>query len=347
MNHTDFPLASIVINNYNYEAYVEAAINSALNQTYPNVEVVVIDDGSTDKSKDIILSYGQRINTLFKENGGQASSLNSGIEKSSGEIICLLDADDIFLPCKVEMVVKLLFRLDWKNNDILLNNFLEIVDQDELPVEVDLVDEILSGPGDWSFLKALTGTPLFFDGQLNKVSNPDQAHKFADKYRFLPYLGVQTSGITMTKSLANKVFPLPHQKIRVSADVFLVKAASLSGAIYSTNLTLSKYRVHGSNNWYGSKSRKEFNETEKFFLQLNDYLNVKLNEMGKRPAFSYMDSMSAKGYYRYYFGYHSYRNLFELSFKVLLWHRDALTVRFFIKTILLSIYLKVRLQFQS
>lgn len=335
-------LVSIVINNYNYDLFLAEAISSALSQTYPHTEVIVVDDGSTDNSREIIAGYGDHIIPVVKENGGQASSLNAGVQASSGDILCFLDADDIFYLQKVEAVVNLLAKIDGQNEDILLNNFLETIDQDEIPTKVDVVNEILSGPGEWRFLSELGGKPLFFDGQLNRVSTPEQVHRFAENYRFIPYLGVQTSGITITKSLANKVFPLPAEGIRISADVFLVKAASLYGTVYSTDNILTKYRIHGKNSWYGRKSKKEFNETKYFFSELDSFLNSKLADLGKKPVFSYLDSMSAKGYYRYHFGSQSHKHLFDLAFKVLRWHVNFITIYFFVKTTLLAIYFRLR-----
>src|ERR671933_952190 len=99
------PLVSIAINNYNYARFLPQAIDSALNQTYPNVEVVVVDDGSTDNSREIIASYGSKIIPGLKENGGQASAFNAGFAASRGDVICFLDSDDAFLPEKVAEVI--------------------------------------------------------------------------------------------------------------------------------------------------------------------------------------------------------------------------------------------------
>ncbi len=86
-------LASIIVNNYNYGRFLAEAIESALSQTYANTEVIVVDDGSTDNSRDIIASYKDQIIPVLKENGGQASAFNAGFQASSGEVIFFLDAD--------------------------------------------------------------------------------------------------------------------------------------------------------------------------------------------------------------------------------------------------------------
>jgi glycosyltransferase involved in cell wall biosynthesis len=99
------PLVSILINNYNYGHYLAAAIDSALTQSYAAIEVIVVDDGSTDDSRQIIQGYGDRIRAVFQANQGQAAAFNTGFVHSRGEIICFLDADDLFLPDKVAQVV--------------------------------------------------------------------------------------------------------------------------------------------------------------------------------------------------------------------------------------------------
>jgi glycosyltransferase involved in cell wall biosynthesis len=81
------PLVSIIINNYNYEHYLAHAINSALQQSFSEVEIIVVDDGSTDQSRDVICSFGDAIKPIFKSNGGQASTLNAGFKQACGEIV--------------------------------------------------------------------------------------------------------------------------------------------------------------------------------------------------------------------------------------------------------------------
>src|SRR6266511_2235841 len=100
--------ASIIVNNYNYGRFLKVAIDSALAQTYPATEVIVVDDGSTDESREIIAGYGDRIVPVLKENGGQASAFNAGFRASRGDAIVFLDADDALLPAAMEQAVDLL-----------------------------------------------------------------------------------------------------------------------------------------------------------------------------------------------------------------------------------------------
>lgn len=99
------PLVSIIITNYNYGRFLAASVESALGQTYPELEVIVVDDGSTDDSRARIVAYGPRIISLLQENGGQNSAVNAGYAASRGEIVLFLDADDLLLSSAVEHVV--------------------------------------------------------------------------------------------------------------------------------------------------------------------------------------------------------------------------------------------------
>ena len=84
---SDERLVSIIVNNYNYGRFLGEAIDSALGQTYPRLEVIVVDDGSTDNSRDVISSYAGQLTALLKCNGGQASAFNAGFAASRGEVV--------------------------------------------------------------------------------------------------------------------------------------------------------------------------------------------------------------------------------------------------------------------
>jgi len=89
---------TVIIPTYNMEKYITGAVDSALNQTYENCEIIVIDDGSTDNTFNILKRYNNKIRYIKQDNKGLACARNVGIKKSIGDYIALLDADDIWLP---------------------------------------------------------------------------------------------------------------------------------------------------------------------------------------------------------------------------------------------------------
>jgi glycosyltransferase involved in cell wall biosynthesis len=103
------PLVSVLMSTYNRAAFLGDALDSVVAQTYPNWELLVCDDGSTDSSWQILTEYqarDQRIRAFYKDNGGQSSGLNVAFRHSAGAVICLLDSDDTFLPQKIERLVQ-------------------------------------------------------------------------------------------------------------------------------------------------------------------------------------------------------------------------------------------------
>jgi glycosyltransferase involved in cell wall biosynthesis len=227
------PLVSILINNYNYGRFLTDAIDSALNQTYRNLEVIVVDDGSTDDSREIIAGYGNRIISVLKENGGQASALNAGVAASRGEIICLLDSDDSFNAHKVEIVVP------------------------------------YCCPGSMLYhpLRLEPGAGIFPP----KVG-PVNFYRFARQFRFVPYVGSPTSGLVLGRELALRLMPLPTQYVRSCADDFVVRGAALIGEVVSIPDVLGSYRVHGENAWYGKPTAKSPEFIEQLETYLNQKL---------------------------------------------------------------------------
>src|SRR5215469_3272736 len=101
------PLVSALINTYNYARYLPFAINSVLRQTYPNIEIIVVDDGSTDHTPEVLEQYRDRVQVIRTHNGGQGHAFNLGIGKANGELLMLLDADDFWAPQKVQLMVDL------------------------------------------------------------------------------------------------------------------------------------------------------------------------------------------------------------------------------------------------
>lgn len=105
-------LASVVIPTYNREKTIQRAVDSVLAQTYQPIEVIVVDDGSTDGSLALLQGYGGRIRVLSQKNQGPGAARNTGIRAATGEVVGFLDSDDVWLPEKLSRQIHLLNQVD-------------------------------------------------------------------------------------------------------------------------------------------------------------------------------------------------------------------------------------------
>lgn len=137
------PLVSIIIPVYNGSNYMREAIDSALSQSYDNIEVIVVNDGSDDdgKTEEIALSYGDKIRYFSKENGHVASALNYGIKKMKGEYFSWLSHDDVYLPNKISYQINQLRELNNKNT-ILYSGYELINSESSCIGTINLVDSL-------------------------------------------------------------------------------------------------------------------------------------------------------------------------------------------------------------
>ena len=214
---TKTPFVSILINNYNYGFYLTESINSAFNQTYPNTEVIVVDDGSTDNSPKIITAYGRRIVPVFKDNGGQGSAFNAGFAASKGEIICLLDADDVWLSQKVEYVVKA---------------FSQVTNASVVYHQVQNVDK--------------TGSPIGKPWP-HRLVRGNIAKKVAKTGGWWPFS--PSTGLSFSRKFLLQVMNIPEKEYRICADTYLADLAPFFGDVVGIKQALSLFRIHGSNHW--------------------------------------------------------------------------------------------------
>ncbi|MEQ9672352.1 glycosyltransferase family 2 protein [Coleofasciculus sp. G2-EDA-02] len=131
------PLVSVIIPAYNAEAFIEKTLKSVLSQTYQNLEVLVVDDGSQDRTPEIIKSIAQqdkRVVLLQQKNAGVAAARNLGIEKSQGEFIAPIDADDIWYPENIEKQVQCFLESDPSVG--LVYSWSVDIDQDDVPTGI-------------------------------------------------------------------------------------------------------------------------------------------------------------------------------------------------------------------
>ncbi len=125
------PKVSVIIPTYNRSEYISETIDSVVAQTYKDFEIIVVDDGSTDNTKEVLAKYGSKIKVIDQVNSERAIARNNGVQNSSGEYIAFLDSDDLWLEDKLEKQVKILdemkdvvlvygqsLRIDEKSSDI-------------------------------------------------------------------------------------------------------------------------------------------------------------------------------------------------------------------------------------
>lgn len=145
------PLVSVVIPNHNYARYIGEAVESVLSQTYPEVEVIVVDNGSTDDSLEVLRRYAARCRVVPQADLGQSLARNRGIQEARGDLIAFLDADDAWRPRKLELQVE-----RFKNDAIaLVYCSLELADASLRPtgqviwasVRGDALEEFVKWPG--------------------------------------------------------------------------------------------------------------------------------------------------------------------------------------------------------
>ncbi|HYL81892.1 MAG TPA: glycosyltransferase, partial [Candidatus Acidoferrum sp.] len=106
----DAPLVSVIIPTYNSAGFVVEAVRSVLAQTHSPVEIIVVDDGSTDATAESLRPYAERIRYLYQQNRGVAAARNAGIAVARGDLLAFLDADDMWVPDKLERQLACLDR---------------------------------------------------------------------------------------------------------------------------------------------------------------------------------------------------------------------------------------------
>jgi hypothetical protein len=212
------PCVSIIINNYNYGRFLRAAVDSALAQAYPRLEVIVVDDGSTDDSPRIIETYGPRIVPVLQENGGQARAMNTGFAHSRGSYVIFLDADDVLDPQLAAQVVDR-FRRD--PQIVRIQYRLAVIDAGGAPT---------------GEVTPPVRRPLP-NGDLSRA-----ALAYGDDIAWLP-----TSGNAFAADRLRQIFPIPGAPYRICADYYLSNLSPLLGRVAALDIIGGYYRVHTAN----------------------------------------------------------------------------------------------------
>jgi glycosyltransferase involved in cell wall biosynthesis len=251
------PLVSIVVSNFNYERFVEQAIGSALSQSYSCIEVIIVDDGSTDGSRAVIERYSRQCKVILKDNGGQASALNEGLRHASGAYVLLLDSDDFLMPHAVETFVAS-FPAGYARTYC----------------ELRLVD------AEGKSSSSLSRDKYFraFDGDLFKAAEAGTEFFWAP-----------TSANFFDAEKLQRVLPIPEGEFRICADAYLLVRTALLGKVRGIEQPLAAYRVHSANNFaVGSFA---YSDPRRLKTRIENHYRIKklLQESSRAAGFALPD----------------------------------------------------------
>lgn len=215
------PHVSVVLTSYNYAAYVREAIDGVFAQTYRPLDLIIVDDGSTDGSPEVIRAGVEHapipVRVIVQENQGQAAALNAGLALAQGEIICLLDSDDTWRPEKVAAMVA--FIREHPGGGVYQHQMER--------GEAGAKQELLPNQDLFAAWRAL--------GTVNVAVHPELVSVF------LP-----TSGLAFRREVLERILPIPAE-LRSCPDAYLTRTACVHGPLYSNPRVLGRWRDHGAN----------------------------------------------------------------------------------------------------
>lgn len=215
-------LITVLITTYNYGRFIEEAIDSVMSQDFPldKVQILVVDDGSTDDTSERVKKYGSDVEYLYKPNGGQASALNFGMANARGEVVSLLDADDLFLPGK-------------------LARLAEVFEKDPaLGMAYHRFEE-------WHVATGERGEYTFVPLSGDVRTMPDF---------FLRYHPMATSCTSYRRTSLAPLLPIPEE-IRMLADGYFVLLIPFLAPVLAIPEIHAVYRLHGTNSFYSDERK--------------------------------------------------------------------------------------------
>lgn len=215
------PFITVLIDTYNHERFIEQAIMSVIEQDIPaeEFEILVVDDGSTDRTKEIVRKFAPRVRLLEKENGGQASAISFGVAHAKGDLIAFLDGDDVWLPRKLSQSKK-----QFEN----------------VPDAVMVYHKHCF----WDDKTDCTWEPELFFSLSGDI--------LADSRKLLLYSAAPTSSLLFRRQVLERLMPIPDD-IWFMADIYLIGTAVCLGPIVGMEDCLTRNRIHGHNLWFAER----------------------------------------------------------------------------------------------
>lgn len=214
------PAITALIDTYNHESFIEQAIVSVLEQDFPasEMEILVVDDGSTDRTPQLVRKFAPQVRYLRKNNGGQASAFNFGIPQARGDVIAFLDGDDWWKPIKLTEVMKTFEKNPWVG--VIGHG---IVQDDTSTGKSSVLAPKFPGSFD---IQSLKGAQTFRD--------------------YMCFLG--TSRVSIRREVLERVLPIPEPMV-VEADEFMSAVSIANSSAVLLPACLTHYRLHEQNQY--------------------------------------------------------------------------------------------------
>ncbi|HKN74652.1 MAG TPA: glycosyltransferase family A protein [Candidatus Acidoferrum sp.] len=246
------PFVSVLIDTYNHERFIEKAIASVLEQDYPAAEreILVVDDGSSDRTPEIVRKFEPHVRVLRKVNGGQASAFNAGIPECKGEVVAFLDGDDWWACSKLGRVAK------------------AMADEPSVGIVGHGIIVVGRDGGEQS--------EVLREGFRFKANTIEGAKLFRRRGAFLG-----TSRMTIRTELLRRIGAVP-ESIEIQADEYLFTLAAVLTEAHILAEALTYYRLHDANSFQitGRPEPQKLRRKQKALATLAQKLSQRLEELG-------------------------------------------------------------------
>ncbi|HTU34330.1 MAG TPA: glycosyltransferase family A protein [Candidatus Acidoferrum sp.] len=221
------PLVTVLVDTYNHERFIEEAIVSVLEQDFPrsDMEILVVDDGSTDRTAEILRKFEPEVRVLHKANGGQASAFNAGIPQARGEIIAFLDGDDWWAKNKLSRVIE----------TMAADPSVGLVGHGIVIVREDGFEQTEALRGGFNF----------------RANTVEGARLFRVRRSFMG-----TSRMTIRTGLVRTIGAVP-EGIAIEADEYLFTLAAVLSHVQILGEALTYYRLHDANLYQITRADRE------------------------------------------------------------------------------------------